>query len=168
MWWAQIVTGAAAAQRCDQFPVSRQKYPPSAPSAAELRSLLQSSLAEARMSPSWAAVFLNDASWLHVCEWQSGWWRSGCNSTSRFPPYHCCPALRQQRQQMTVNNKTTFGFPLCIEFVSTDYTMLEWVLVYILALTWGFLLLLYFRNGTSETLNTNKSFLSLTFLRHKL
>lgn len=148
MWRAQIVTGAAAAQRCDQLQASRQKYPPtapSAPSAAELWSLLQSSPTDAGMSPSWAAVSLNDASWLHACEWQSGLRRSGCNSTNRFPPYDCCPALMQQRQQMTVETEI-FGFLLCIEFVSTDYTMLEWVLFHTLAFAWGFLLLLYFWN----------------------
>lgn len=53
--------------------------------------------------------------------------------------------------------KEIFGFLLCTEFVSTDYTMLEWVLFHTLAFAWGFLLLLYFWNGTSETLKTNQS-----------
>lgn len=42
--------------------------------------------------------------------------------------------------------KEIYGFLLCIEFVSTDYTMLEWVLFHTLAFAWGFLLLLYFWN----------------------
>lgn len=121
--WTQIDTGAVAARGCVQFQVSRQKYPPTAPSTppvAEIQSLLQSSLAEARVSPSWAAVFLNGASWLHVCECQSGPWRSACSSTNRFPPYDCCLALMQQRQKMTVEMKKN---SVCIEFVI--YTLMS-------------------------------------------